>query len=98
MTDERSPFTRRSFVQTSTLAAAAMMFPSGVYAQGSDAIRVGVIGTGGRGTGAIRDILTSSDGIEIAAIGDLSPDRLEQSRMQLDKAAGGDAAFGAKWK
>jgi myo-inositol 2-dehydrogenase / D-chiro-inositol 1-dehydrogenase len=98
MTDERSPLTRRSFVQTTTLAAAAMMFPSGVRAQGSDAVRVGVVGTGGRGTGAIRDILTSSDGVEIVALGDLNPDRLEQSRMQLDKAAGGDPAFGAKWK
>jgi len=90
--------TRRSFVQTTTAAAAAMMFPSGARVFGSDVIRVGVIGTGGRGTGAIRDVLMSSEGVELAALGDLNPDRLEQSRMQLDKAAGADPAFASRWK
>jgi predicted dehydrogenase len=98
MTDTASPITRRSFVQTTTAAAAAMMFPSGVYAQGSDVIKVGVVGTGGRGTGAIRDVLLSSEGVAITALGDLNPDRLEQSRMNLDKSAGGDASFGARYK
>jgi myo-inositol 2-dehydrogenase / D-chiro-inositol 1-dehydrogenase len=74
------------------------MFPSGAHVAGADVIRVGVVGTGGRGTGAIRDVLMSSDGVEITAIGDLSPDQLEQSRTNLDKAAAGDAAFGAKYK
>ena len=98
MTDKTSPLTRRAFVQTSTAAAAAMMFPGGVHVFGSDKIRVGVVGTGGRGTGAIRDVLMSSDGVEITALGDLNPDRLEQSRMQLDKAAAADPAFAAKYK
>ena len=98
MTDKSSLLTRRTFMQTTTAAAAATMFPSGVRAQGSDVIRVGVVGTGGRGTGAIRDILTSSEGIAITALGDLNPDRLEQARMNLDKAAGSDPAFGAKYK
>ncbi len=94
----RATVTRRTFVHATTAAAAAMMFPSGVHAQGSDVIRVGVVGTGGRGTGAIRDVLMSSDGVEIAALGDLNPDRLEQSRMQLDKEAAGNSAFAGKWK
>jgi myo-inositol 2-dehydrogenase/D-chiro-inositol 1-dehydrogenase len=98
MTDKSSLLTRRTFMQTTTASAAAMMFPSGVRAQGSDVIRVGVVGTGGRGTGAIRDILTSSEGIAITALGDLNPDRLEQARMNLDKAAGSDPAFAAKYK
>ena len=65
MNDRLPPLTRRTFIETTTAAAAAMMFPSGVHAQGSDAIRVGVIGTGGRGTGAIANILSAADGIEI---------------------------------
>ncbi len=92
------PVSRRTFVQTTTAAAAAMMFGSGVHVFGSDRIRVGVIGTGGRGTGAIRDVLMSSDGVEITSLGDLNPDRLEQSRMELDKTAAGDPAFGERWK
>jgi predicted dehydrogenase len=98
MKENASPISRRTFVQTTTAAAAAMMFPSGVYAQGSDTIRVGVIGTGGRGTGAIGDILRSSEGVAITALGDLNPDRLEQSRMNLDAQAAKDSAFGAKYK
>jgi predicted dehydrogenase len=98
MNDRLPPLTRRTFIETTTAAAAAMMFPSGVYAQGSDAIRVGVIGTGGRGTGAIANILSAADGIQITALGDLSPDRIEQSRMSLDKEAGDDSAFAAKYK
>jgi myo-inositol 2-dehydrogenase / D-chiro-inositol 1-dehydrogenase len=98
MTDQASPITRRSFVQTTTAAAAAMLFPSGVRAQGSDVIKVGVVGTGGRGTGAIRDVLMSSDGVEIRALGDLNPERLEQSRMQLDKEAADNSGFGERYK
>jgi myo-inositol 2-dehydrogenase / D-chiro-inositol 1-dehydrogenase len=98
MSDRRPPLTRRTFIETTTAAAAAMMFPSGVHAQGSDAIRVGVIGTGGRGTGAIANILSAAEGIQITALGDLSPNRIEQSRMSLDKEAGDDSAFAAKYK
>ena len=39
-------------MQTTAAAAAAMMFPRGVAVAGSDVIRVGVVGSGGRGTGA----------------------------------------------
>ena len=97
MTDTTSSMTRRTFVQSTTAAAAGMML-TGAHVYGADVIKVGVIGTGGRGTGAIRDVLVSSDGIEITALGDLNPDRLEQSRTQLDKTAAEDAAFAPKYK
>ena len=52
---------RRDFLKTTTVAAsaaaAASLFPSGVRAAGSDAIRVGLIGCGGRGTGASDNVL-----------------------------------------
>jgi myo-inositol 2-dehydrogenase / D-chiro-inositol 1-dehydrogenase len=89
---------RRGFVQATTAAAAAMVFGGGAYVFGSDKIRVGVVGTGGRGTGAIRDVLMSSEGVELTALGDLNPDRLEQSRTQLESAAAKDPAFAERWK
>jgi myo-inositol 2-dehydrogenase/D-chiro-inositol 1-dehydrogenase len=98
MSENASPISRRTFVQTTTAAAAAMMFPRGVHVFGQDVIRVGVVGTGGRGTGAIRDVLMSSDGVEITALGDLNSDRLEEARANLDKAAASDPPFGAKYK
>ena len=98
MSDTVPPVSRRTFLEATTAAAAAMMFPSGVRAQGSDVIRVGVVGTGGRGTGAIANVLTAAEGVQITALGDLNPDRIEQSRMTLDKQAGEDTAFGARYK
>ena len=46
-------------------------------ARGSDTIRVGVIGCGGRGSGAAHDCVNSSKGVEIVALADTFGDRLE---------------------
>jgi predicted dehydrogenase len=89
---------RREFLGTGAAAAAAFAFPFGVFAQGSDVIRVGVIGCGGRGTGAARDCLTSSPGVHLVALGDLTPDRLSQAREQLAKVASEDKDFASKYK
>ncbi|GMV22488.1 MAG: hypothetical protein AMXMBFR57_24370 [Acidimicrobiia bacterium] len=93
---------RRTFIQTTAAAAAALAFPGSVplmaLRQGSDTIRVGVIGCGGRGTGAALDCMLGSDGIEIVAMGDLAPDRLEGSRAHLAKEVASNPALAAKYK
>ena len=87
-------YTRRDFLRTSAITAAGVatsqMVPSSAfaYAQGSDTIRVGLIGCGGRGTGAAKDAVTGSEGVEIVAMGDLFPDRLQRSRTQLAEQIG----------
>jgi predicted dehydrogenase len=99
--DRRAPIdavSRRTFVQTTAAAAAAFAFPSGLFAAGSDTLRVGLIGCGGRGTGAARDCLRASDGVELVAMGDLLPARLEQSKAELAKAIAADASLAAKYK
>jgi predicted dehydrogenase len=90
--------TRRTFVQTTAAATAALVFPGGANVAGSDVIRVGLVGCGGRGTGAARDCLRSSDGVELVALGDLTADRLAQCRTQLEKAAAEDPAFASKYR
>ncbi len=79
--------TRRDFVRTAAAASLLAAFPASfnVFAQGSDTIKVGVIGCGGRGTGAAIDCLKADPGIEIVALGDLVPDRVESSRARLTK-------------
>jgi predicted dehydrogenase len=79
--------TRRDFVRTATVASIAAAFPGSfpVFAQGSDAIRVGVIGCGGRGTGAAIDCLRAAAGVEVVALGDLVPDRVESALARLTK-------------
>ncbi len=50
---QQTAITRRDFVKAAAAASvAATVGGMGVFAQGSDTIRVGVIGCGGRGTGA----------------------------------------------
>ena len=96
--NENGSVSRRTFVQTTAAATAAMMFPGGASVAGSDVIRVGVIGCGGRGTGAAMDVMRSSDGVEVVALGDLLPDRLSQCRATLAKEVAGNAALAAKYK
>jgi len=92
------PVSRRTFIGTSTAAAAAFAFPSGVFTQGSSVLRVGLVSCGGRGTGAARDCLTGSPGVELVAMGDLMPDRLASSRAELAKVAASNADFGKRYK
>jgi predicted dehydrogenase len=83
--NEGSPVTRRDFIRTTAAAGLAAAIPGnlGLFAQGSDAIRIGVIGCGGRGTGAAIDCLTSSPGVEVLALFDPFQDRIERSLKKL---------------
>jgi len=74
-----NPVTRRSFLK-GTAAAAATAALAGVathhlYAAGSDQIKVGLIGCGGRGTGAAADCVGSSPNVVIWAAGDVFKER-----------------------
>ena len=74
--------TRRRFIKTSVAGGtAAMLLPSGIlYGKSSDKIRVGLIGCGGRGTGAgIIDCAESTPGVELVAIGDLFEDHVKSA-------------------
>ncbi len=53
------------------------------YAQGSDEIRVGVVGCGGRGSGAANDCVNSSPGVKIVALADAFADRLQGLKTQF---------------
>lgn len=75
---------RRAFVKTA-LVAAPLVVPSTVFAAGSDAIRVGLIGCGGRGTGAAVQVLQGSPNVILTAMGDAFGDRLKTSLTSLRK-------------
>ena len=97
--DSRTPpVSRREFIGTTAAAAAALAWSGGVRAFGSDVIRLGLIGCGGRGTGAVGDCLRGTEGVELVAMGDLAPDRLAGCRTELAKLGSGSAAIAAKIK
>ena len=77
---------RRDFMKTSAAVGAASLLAGSfnAYAGGTDKIRVGLIGCGGRGTGAgIIDCAASSKGIELVALGDLFPDHVESAPERI---------------
>ena len=83
-------FSRRQFVHTSTaaLGAATLVSPSLGWIQGDDTIKVGLIGCGGRGTGAAGQALNADPGVVLWAMGDAFDDRLQNSHRNLVDHAG----------
>jgi myo-inositol 2-dehydrogenase / D-chiro-inositol 1-dehydrogenase len=53
-------------------------------------LKAGLIGCGGRGRGAMINFLDSGPGLDITALADLFPDRLDAARAQLKKDKGID--------
>jgi predicted dehydrogenase len=86
---EQSRPTRREFLQTSAAgvvtAAVATQLVSNVHAAGSDVLKVGLIGCGGRGTGAAAQALNADKHVKLTAMGDMFPDRLQQSLHTLQR-------------
>ncbi len=89
--------TRRDFIQTTgaltgaAIAAGGLLpglatsMASGAMRPSANRMKVGVVGCGGRGTGAAVNILEASDDVEIVALGDLFKDRTDSAREELGK-------------
>ena len=84
----RREFIKASAVAVSGTVASRLGFVPAVHAAGSDEIRVGVIGCGGRGTGAAVDAAAAAPGVKIVALADAFKDRLDKSREELKKEIG----------
>lgn len=84
---ERPAYSRREFLKTSS-AAATMTALAGAgslqsFAQEGGSLRVGLIGCGGRGTGAASQALSADKNVKLVAMGDAFRDRLEGSLNTL---------------
>ena len=80
--------TRRDFVRdTSTLAAAAAAAPLAIsqtaHAAGSGLVKIGLIGCGGRGSGAAVNAMNAGKDIQLVAMGDLFADNAQRSLQNL---------------
>ena len=88
--DMGNGLSRRGFVKGAaagvlSTAVAATLGPA-VYAAGSDRIRLGLIGCGGRGLHDTTNCLKAAEGVELVAMADLFADRLKDCRTSLTKA------------
>ena len=79
----RRQFMRTSAAATVTLAAAPLAVARSAHAGGSDALRVGLVGCGGRGTGAANNALEASGRSRLVALADVFGDRLADARGRL---------------
>jgi predicted dehydrogenase len=75
---------RRDFLKGSTAAAAAtaLSVPM-VHAAGSDTIKIGLVGCGGRGSGAAEQALTADPNTKLVAVADAFADRIEDHLSTL---------------
>ena len=82
---------RRDFLKTSaTLTGAALTgalaSPRAVHAAGSDVIRIGLIGCGGRGTEAALNAMNAGKDVQVVALADIFQERLDASLARLQGA------------
>ncbi len=79
---------RREFLKTSATVATALALGSldvsrFAHAAGSDTIRIGMVGCGGRCTGAAVDAMDADQGVRLVAMADLFMDRVQDKRKYL---------------
>ena len=82
---------RRDFLKTSALVGSALaapaLMPGELFArENTDTLRVGLIGCGGRGSGAASQALNADKNIVLTAMGDAFQDQLQSSLQSLQKA------------
>jgi predicted dehydrogenase len=95
---EKLEQSRRTFLKTAAVAGAALtaeaLLPQ-VHAAGSDMIKVGLVGCGGRGTEACNNVLHAAKGVKIVALGDVFSGHVKGARKHLTELAGRDEVKGA---
>jgi predicted dehydrogenase len=85
--------TRREFLKTSALAggvlAAPAILPGKLFAkENSDTLRIGLVGCGGRGSGAADQALSADKNVVLTAVGDAFEDRLQTGLKTLQTKYG----------
>src|SRR5947207_15725100 len=89
MKNEQTNSERRDFLKTAGGAAGAAIaagFPGIIRAQTvTTAIKVGLVGCGGRGTGAASQALHADDYTELTAVADIDQAQIDKSLQTLKK-------------
>ena len=81
---------RKSFIKTTATAAmATAVLPkfSFAAAKGSDKIKVAIVGCGGRGRGAMCNMLDADQNIEFVAAGDLFAEQIAKAKTAIENHA-----------
>ncbi|KAA3605201.1 MAG: gfo/Idh/MocA family oxidoreductase [Planctomycetota bacterium] len=79
---------RRQFLAGSAAGAAALHLPKSVFRSSTETLKIGLIGCGGRGSGAAQNCVAAAPGMELHAMGDVFADHLNGSKARLAKGLG----------
>jgi len=92
MKSDKDTMTRRRFLETGTklTALAGFSVAGKAFGANNDRIRVGLVGCGGRGSGAARDAMLAGENIELVAMGDIFKAKIENSMARLKRIAKGE--------
>jgi predicted dehydrogenase len=86
--DSRRAFLTKSTTALVAAAAASQLWVGrSAHAAGSDTLKLGLIGCGGRGTGAVGNAFAADGNTRLTALADAFPDQLQNSLAQLQKTA-----------
>src|SRR6267154_947452 len=86
MKNEETNSQRRDFLKSTGGAAIAAGFPAIIRAQTvTNAIKVGLVGAGGRGTGAASQAVAADDYTELTAVADIDQPQIDRSLQSLKK-------------
>ncbi len=88
-----SETSRRDFLKTSAVAAGAVAatqftLQSAVYASGDDAVKVGLVGGGGRGSGAALQALSTEGNVKLVGIADAFEDSARRATKNIKESLG----------
>src|SRR5262245_1850652 len=90
MTDQPATNSRRDFLKQSSVAAlaasATVSLNSAVYAGNDDTVKVGLVGCGGRGTGAAKQACSTSGRMKLIAVADAFEDKAKSAGEMIKKS------------
>ncbi len=76
---------RRLFLKSTAAASTLALLPQAVHAATNDTIKLGIVGCGGRGTGAAAQAMNADDGVKLVAVCDVGLDMAQQKVELLKK-------------
>ncbi len=77
--------TRRTFLKASAATVAGLSIARGAHAGSNDVIKVGMVGCGGRCSGAAGNAMSADPGARLVAMTDIFADRVQGSRAALKR-------------
>lgn len=89
MNESSTNHSRRTFLKSSAATGTATALLSNfaaspqLFAAGNDVLRVGLVGCGGRGSGAANQALNADPNTQLVAMGDAFPEQIERSLNSL---------------